>query len=324
MSRVLVYCEIQDGNIRKGSRQALSAARTISGAQIEALIIDKDGAGIASSKLGGYGVTKAFIVAYDGAYSTAVWTAAAAQAVGSSGGCIFLASHTAIAKDFTPRLGAKLGCPQISDCVEMSGSIGSIEFLKPIYAGKAFEKLKTDVSVVIATLRPNAFAENSATNGASAPQIVTQETVDPPAGQKTVVRETLKPQSKEVELTEADIIVSGGIGVGGPEGFEFLRPLQKALGAALGSSRAAVLAGWIPQSFQVGQTGKTVSPQLYIACGISGAIQHRAGMSSSKVIVAINKDPQAPIFEIADYGIAADLFKVVPPLTEAVKKIKAS
>jgi electron transfer flavoprotein alpha subunit len=323
VSKVLVFCEVQEGAIRKGSRQALTAARKIQGAEVEALIIDKEAASIAGSKLGGYGVKRAHAVNYDGAYSSAVWAAAAQQAAGG-GDCIVLASDTAIAKDFAPRLGARLNCPQVSDVIDLSGSVGALEITRPIYAGKAFEKLKTASKTVVATLRPNAFPDEPSTNGSSGPEVATLAATEPPANQKTVVREVLKPQSTEVELTEADVIVSGGIGVGGPDGFEFLRPLQKELGAALGASRAAVLAGWIPQSHQVGQTGKTVSPQLYVACGISGAIQHRAGMSSSKVIVAINKDPQAPIFEIADYGIAADLFKVVPPFIEAVKKIKSN
>ena len=322
MSRVLVFCESEAGEVRKGSRQALAAAGKIDGGEVEALLIGKDAAD-AAAKLGAYGVKRAVAVPYDGDYSTALWTAAAAEAIGSDGPCLFLASHTAISSDFTPRLGARLDCPQIPDAIELSGSVGSVEVKRPIYAGKAFQQVKTESGVAIVTIRPNAYSEEPPQEGAAAPEVVTQNAPDIPDALKTVVRETLRPETKEVELTEADIIVSGGIGVGGPEGFEFLRPLCKELGAALGSSRAAVLAGWIPQSHQVGQTGKTVSPQLYIACGISGAIQHRAGMSSSKCIVAINKDPQAPIFEIADYGVVADLFEAVPPFLEAVKKIRS-
>lgn len=300
----------------------MGAARRIAGAQIEALLIGKDAATVAA-KLGEFGVKRAIVVNYDKDYSTAVWSAAAVTAAGS-GDCLFLASHTAIAKDFAPRVAARLGAPHMADVIEMSGTLGALEFRRPIYAGKAFEQVKTAEKRVVATLRPNAFAEEGSIAGAPAPEIVTQAPPDPQASLLTVIKEVLKSASKEIELTEADVVVSGGIGVGGPEGFEFLRPLCKELGAALGSSRAAVLAGWISPDHQVGQTGKTVSPQLYIACGISGAIQHRAGMSSSKVIVAINKDPQAPIFEIADYGIVGDLFQVVPPLLEAIKKIKAS
>lgn len=320
MSRVLVFCETEGGAVRKGSRQAIGAARRLGAQKVEVLLIGKDGEAVAS-KLGALGVSRAIVVPYEGDYSTAVWAAAAAQAVGD-GDCLFLASNTAIARDFTPRLGGKLGCPQAADITELSGAPGSVQLRRPIYAGKAFEDLKSDAKRLILTLRPNAFAEEPETGG-GAPEVTKQAAPDVPANLQTKVREVLKSEKDEIDLTEADVIVSGGIGVGGPEGFEKIKPLCKALGAALGASRAAVLAGWISPEHQVGQTGKTVSPQLYIALGISGAIQHRAGMSSSKCIVAVNKDEQAPIFEIADYGIVADLFQVLPPLLEAVKKIKA-
>ena len=322
MSRVLVFCEVSDGEVRKGSRQVLGVASKIGGASVEALIIGENAEEIAP-KLGRAGAARVIAVPHDGAYDAATWTAAAAEAVGSDGDCLFLASHTAIAKDFTPRLGARLKCPHIPDAIEMKGEIGSLELKRPIYAGKAFEEIKTEARVVIATLRPNAFEEGEANEGAAAPEVTTQAAPEVPEALKSVVREVQAPETGEIDLTEADVVVSGGMGVNGPEGFEFLRPLCSELGAALGSSRAAVLAGWISSDHQVGQTGKTVSPQLYVACGISGAIQHRAGMSSSKCIVAINKDPDAPIFEIADYGVVGDLFKVVPPFLEAVKKIKA-
>ena len=322
MCRVLVFCETDEHGIRKGSRQALGAARRIGGAQVEALLIGRNATALVP-KLGELGVKKAIIVACDQDYSTALWTAAAAVAAGS-GDCILLASHTAISKDFAPRLAGRMGCAHVADAIEIAGVPGGLEFRRPIYAGKAFEQVKCTEGRVVATLRPNAFAEEALVAVAAAPEIVNQAAPDAQASLMTVIKETIKAAGEEIELTEADVIVSGGIGVGGPEGFNFLKPLCKELGAALGASRAAVLAGWIAPDHQVGQTGKTVSPQLYVACGISGAIQHRAGMSSSKVIVAINKDPQAPIFEIADYGIVGDLFQVIPPFLEAVKKIKAS
>lgn len=322
MSRVLVFCETDGDAVRKGSRQAIGAARRLGAQKVEALLIGKD-ADAAVPKLGALGVTRAIVVPHDGDYSTAVWTAAAAEAVGD-GDCLFLASNTAIARDFTPRLGGRLACPQVTDITELSGAPGSVEIRRPIYAGKAFETIKSDSKVLILTLRPNAFAEEADVAGGAAPEVVKQAAPSVPANLQTKVREVLKSEKDEIDLTEADVIVSGGIGVGGPEGFEKIKPLCKELGAALGASRAAVLAGWISPEHQVGQTGKTVSPQLYIALGISGAIQHRAGMSSSKCIVAINKDEQAPIFEIADYGIVADLFQVVPSFLEAVKKIKSN
>lgn len=320
MSRILVYCETEGSSIRKGSRQAIGAARALGPDSVEALVIGKDASGAAGA-LGALGVSKVLACNYDGDYSTAVWTAVAAEAMGE--GCLVLASHTAVARDFIPRLGGRIGCPQVADIIELSGSVGAVELKRPIYAGKAFETIKSESASLILTLRPNAFAEPGDVNG-SEPEVSEIAVPDIPENLQTKVRETVRPESKEIDLTEADVIVSGGIGVGGPEGFDFIRPLAEALGAGLGSSRAAVLAGWISPDHQVGQTGKIVSPQLYIALGISGAIQHRAGMSSSKVIVAINKDEQAPIFEIADYGVVGDLFKVMPSFLEEVKKIKAS
>jgi len=321
LARVLVFCETDGPAIRKGSRQALSAARRLPGASVEALLIGQ-AAAPAAEALAAFGVARVMVVDYEGDYATGVWVAAAAEAVGEEGTCVFLASHTAIAKDFTPRLGARLNCPQATDVIDLSGELGALQVRRPIYAGKAFETLKTSASRLILTLRPNAFAEETV-NGAAPPEVVHLKGAELPAAARTRVRETLRAEAGEIDLTEADVVVSGGIGVGGPEGFEFLKPLCRALGGALGSSRAAVLAGWISPDHQVGQTGKVVSPQLYVACGISGAIQHRAGMSSSKIIVAINKDEQAPIFEIADYGLCHDLFKVIPPLTEAIQKIKS-
>lgn len=321
MSRVLVFCETDGDAVRKGSRQAIGAARRLGAEKVEVLLVGKE-AEAAVPKLGALGVTRALVCPYEGDYSTAVWTAAAAEAVGE-GDCLILASNTAIARDFTPRLGGRLGCPHVTDITELSGSPGSVEIKRPIYAGKAFEDLKSEAGVLILTLRPNAFAEEAEAGGGE-PEVTNLSVPEVADNLQTKVREVLKSEKDEIDLTEADVIVSGGIGVGGPEGFDTLRPLCKELNAALGASRAAVLAGWISPDHQVGQTGKTVSPQLYFALGISGAIQHRAGMSSSKCIVAVNKDEQAPIFEIADYGIVADLFQVVPPFLEEVKKIKSS
>ena len=214
-------------------------------------------------------------------------------------------------RDLAPRLAAMLGVGLASDCVSFEIHDGRLVATRPIFAGKALAKVKLGGDPQIATLRPNVLAAPEPDLGAAA-------TVEPIAaitdGVRAKVVEIAGVGEGEIDVAEADIIVSGGRGVAGPEGFAPVTSLAKTLGAAVGASRAAVDAGWIEHSHQVGQTGKTVTPNLYIACGISGAIQHLAGMKTSKVIVAVNKDPEAPIFKIANYGIVGDLFDVVPLL----------
>ena len=196
---------------------------------------------------------------------------------------------------------------------------GNGSFKRPIYAGKAYRTVSPIEANYVLSIRANSFPPAPETP-APAPIEKVEAAVDA-AKIRVQVKEVVVREAGKVDLTEADVVVFGGMGVKGPEGFTFLQPLCEVLGAAIGSSRAAVLAEFIHPSHQVGQTGKTVSPSLYVACGISGAIQHKAGMSTSKCIVAINTDPDAPIFEFADYGIVADLFKVVPPLIEEFKKV---
>jgi len=194
---------------------------------------------------------------------------------------------------------------------------GKLQAVRPVYAGKAFATVDFDSAIQVATTRPNVFAV------AQCPKAGAVENVPAATGFKAIVKEILAKSGAKVDLTEADIIISGGRGMKEGANFKILEELAEALGGVVGASRAAVDAGWgIPHSMQVGQTGKVVSPTLYIACGISGAIQHVAGMSSSKVIVAINKDPEAPIFKLATYGIVGDLFEVVPELTKAAKALK--
>jgi electron transfer flavoprotein alpha subunit len=222
-------------------------------------------------------------------------------------------------KDLGPKVAAKLGCACISDAVGLKYE-GGWEVRRPIFAGKCFADVapKTDQAVV--GIRPNAFIlEEKAGAGAS-------ETFDPGldgVDAKATVQSVEAGTGGKIELTEAETIVSGGRGIKGPENYELIEKLADALGAAAGASRAIVDAGWVDYSHQVGQTGKTVGPNLYIACGISGAIQHLAGMSSSKCIVAINKDANAPIFKVADYGVVADLFDIVPALTDEVGKLRS-
>jgi len=234
---------------------------------------------------------------------------------------VILMGATAMGKDLGAKVAARLHGPFAGDCIGLKlKEDGTIVATRPIYGGKIVATVvsrKPDFQVV--TLRPNVFSVNSCKEGVS-PVIARYNTIPDLSGALAVIREVLSTAGSKVELTEADIIVSGGRGLKEAGHFSLIEALAEALGAAVGASRAAVDAGWKPHNYQVGLTGKTVSPSLYIACGISGAIQHQAGMSSSKYIVAINKDPNAPIFKIANYGIVGDLFEIVPLLTEKIKE----
>jgi electron transfer flavoprotein alpha subunit len=230
---------------------------------------------------------------------------------------------TAMGKDLAPKMAARLKTCLISDCVTLDlNDQGYLVATRPMYGGKIRAEVMSNVtSVQVATLRQNVFPVARATQASQAKLERMSVALDA-SKIKTKTREVQATPETTVELTEASTIVSGGRGLKGPENFKIIEDLAKTLGAAVGASRAAVDAGWKPHSYQVGLTGKTVSPLLYIACGISGAVQHQAGMSSSRYIVAINKDPEAPIFKIASYGIVGDLFEVVPLLTQEIKSLK--
>ncbi|OQX91246.1 MAG: hypothetical protein B6D57_00435 [Candidatus Coatesbacteria bacterium 4484_99] len=227
---------------------------------------------------------------------------------------IILISATFQGRDLAPRLSAKLNIPLISECTGINVDNSNINLIHPMFGGRAIASVSTTKDEpFIATIRPNAFPS---VDGEGNPQIE-EVKVDIPDDIQTVEVLSVEDTTGDMpDVAEAPIVVSGGRGMKGPENFKMLEELAKVLGGAVGASRSAVDEGWMPQSHQVGQTGKTISPNLYIACGISGAIQHRAGMSSSKCIVAINTDPEAEIFKIADYGIVSDLFKIVPLMIE--------
>ncbi|MEK6576585.1 MAG: electron transfer flavoprotein subunit alpha/FixB family protein, partial [Nitrospirota bacterium] len=234
-----------------------------------------------------------------------------------------LMGATAMGKDLAPGLAARLRAGLASDCIALDrDESGLISVMRPMYGGKVWAELSfSRPEFQIVTLRPNVFSAIEPMESLDVK--IEKIPVKPDHGTiRAVVIEVVAGSGSTVELTEASIIVSGGRGLKGPENFKMIEELAQALGAAVGASRAAVDAGWKPHSYQVGLTGKTVSPTLYIACGISGAIQHQAGMSSSKYIVAINKDPKAPIFKIANYGIVGDIFEVVPLLTEEIRRVK--
>ncbi len=254
-------------------------------------------------------------------YTTGAYTSVLNKLIRKEEPNAVLIGNTAMGKDLAPRLAQRLGVGLASDCTGMEKDDANfLSFKRPIYGGKAFAQVATDVKPVLATIRPNTFPLAAPDAGRTA-EIVTEAAEIDQDDLRAILKEVIIAASERPELTEANVIVSGGRGMKGPENFPILEALADVLGGAVGASRAAVDAGWIEQKFQVGQTGKTVSPTLYIACGISGAIQHLAGMSSSKVLVAINKDPEANIFNLADYGIVGDLFEIVPLLTEEIKKL---
>jgi electron transfer flavoprotein alpha subunit len=317
MAKILVFVEQRDGEVRKASFQAISEAKR-QGAEVSAVL---PGSGIAAAAggLGTWGADTVY-VADDpnlALYSSEGYAEVVAKAVEQVQPSAIFFAGTAMGRDLAPRLAAKLGVSALADVVALTMDGGAFTARRPVYSGKAFATATTaGKSPQVISLRPNVFAAEEL-GGAG-----TVVALDGLAlSIRAVVKELMAAGGGELDVAEADIIVSGGRGIKGPENFALIKSLADALGGAVGASRAAVDAGWIGHSHQVGQTGKVVSPSLYIACGISGAIQHLAGMSSSKIIVAINTDPDAPIFKIADYGVVGDLFTVIPPMVEAIKAL---
>jgi electron transfer flavoprotein alpha subunit len=317
---ILVFCELKDGQLRKPSAEALSEGRRLadaSGKKLGAMFAGASCAGSADAAK--YGADVIFCAESPAlaSYSSDAFATVLADTVKAKGATVLLAGATAVGKDVAPRTAARLGAGYASDVTGLSMVDGKLQAVRPVYAGKAFATTTFSSAVQVATTRPNVFpAAEKAGAGA-------MESVAAPAGDfKAIVKEILAKAGGKVDLTEANIIVSGGRGMKDGANFKILEELADALGGVVGASRAAVDAEWgLPHSMQVGQTGKVVSPTLYIACGISGAIQHIAGMSGSKFIVAINKDAEAPIFKLASYGIVGDLFEVVPELTKAAKAL---
>lgn len=314
----LVFVEQRNGQLRKASLEALcEAKRKAQGANVTALLVGH-GVKALASELANFANTTLVV---DGdafaAYSTEAYAAAVCEAVKKANPQYVLAAHTAMAKDFIARVAARMDAPCVTDVMELKSEGGNLMPVRPLYSGKAWAVYEIDAPLAFITLRPNVMAVDApgANAGAIEDLAVTVPNV------RARVTAVKAAEGTKIELSEASIVVAGGRGIKGPENWPVLQNLCDVLGAALGASRAVVDSGWIDHQHQVGQTGKTVSPQLYIACGISGAIQHLAGMSSSKVIVAINKDPEAPIFKFANYGIVGDVLEVVPKLTAEVKKL---
>ena len=321
---VWIVAEQREGALRKVSFELASTARKLADQLGEEVVAVLLGSGVEAmaAELGKYGVDKVFVADNPALepYTTDAHAAAVAKAVKDNDPSILLLGASTQGKDLSARLVGKLATGMATDCTDVKIADGKLLAIRPMYAGKCFGEVVVTGTPQMASLRPNVF---TIVENAKAGAVVKFDPALDAAQLKTKVLEVQKEAAGKIDVSEANIIVSGGRGMKGPEGYAILEELAKLLSAAVGASRAAVDAGWRPQSDQVGQTGKVVSPNLYIACGISGAIQHLAGMSSSKYIVAINKDAEAPIFQRADYGIVDDLFKIVPALTVEVKKLLA-
>jgi len=320
---ILVFIEQRDGRVRPVSREALGAAVKLAaelGGPVVGVCAAAADPGLAA--LGEAGAAKVLLATHEafGVYDAAGYTAAVAAAVAAVQPAVVVFPASAMGKDLTPRVAARLGVGLASDCTALAVAGGRLVATRPVFAGKAVQKLAFARTPAIVSLRPKIFAAVSVAGTAAVEPLAFSYDA---ASNRARVKEVLAASGARADLTESDVIVSGGRGLKGPEHFALVEQLAEALGATVGASRAVVDAGWRPHSEQVGQTGKTVSPKLYVAVGISGAIQHLAGMSSSRCIVAINKDAEAPIFKVADYGIVGDLFEVVPAFTEAVKKLNA-
>ena len=322
---VFVVADQRNGELRKPAKEALSEGRRLAdklGVSMEAIVL---GEGVASlaDEIASYGADKVYVV--DDPFLKYYHPMAYARVIGDlikeKQPKVVLMGGTQAGRDLLPRIAARVGAGIAPDCIGYELDGDNITAIRPAISGKVIVKIGFKSPIAMLSLRPNAFpiSEPDTSKKAEVENIAFEPT---DAEKKQVMKEFNLKETGRPELTEAEIVVSGGRGMKGPENFAMLEELADLLGAAVGASRAAVDAGWRPQSDQVGQTGKTVSPKLYIAVGISGAIQHLAGMSSSKYIVAINKDPDAPIFNVADFGIVGDLFKVVPVLIERLKKEK--
>ncbi len=323
---ILVFAEQRDGSLKKAAVEAVSEGRRVAdqlGAELHVALL---GSGLDSlaGGLEGWGIDQLHTADHPDLryYSAEGYSLVLAAMIGQLSPSVVLLPATAMGKDVAPRVAAICGAGLATDCTALSVEDGRLTAQRPVYAGKAIATVRwAGETMQMATLRPNVFAA-STRDGSGAPAAA-PFTVEGLEGKiRARVRDVEGGGGGTKDVTEADVIVAGGRGMKGAEHFSLLEDLARQLDGAVGASRAVVDSGWISHQAQVGQTGKTVSPQLYIACGISGAIQHLAGMSSSKCIVAVNKDPEAPIFKVADYGIVGDLFEVVPVLTEEIARLK--
>ncbi len=320
---ILVVGEIREGELKKIIRELITGARIIGeqgGGKISAILIGK-AAGEVAESIKDLGLNRITAVEDDvvSSYSTEGYASVLAEQIKSSQPGYVLLGATAMGRDLAPRAAAKVDGVMFSDCVDLRMEDGRVVAKRPVYSGKLFVEIAPTTKPVFITVRPNnlppAEPEGDETGISRISSGISSDMI------RAIATEVVALEGGRPDITEADVIISGGRAMKEASNFEILGELADLLGGAVGASRAAVDAGYAPQDIQVGQTGKIVNPKLYVACGISGAIQHLAGMRTSKVIVAINKDLNAPIFEKADYGVVADLFEAVPIMTREIKAI---
>jgi electron transfer flavoprotein alpha subunit len=322
MSRkVVVLGEVRDGSLRNVSFEAIAAAKTVAeGGEVVGVLVG-DSVSALSTELIQFGADRVVVVEDEKLklYTSDGYAQALLAVLDQEKPEGLVLGHTSLGKDLSPRIAGKLASGLISDATAIEVAGGNVVFTRPIYSGKAFEKKIVTGGLIFATVRPNNITplekDESRSGDVSTLSVEIKDL-------RAIIKEVVRKASEGVDLSEAKVVISGGRGVKSADGFQPLKELAAVLGGAVGASRGACDADYCDYSLQIGQTGKVVTPDLYIACGISGAIQHLAGMSNSKVIVAINKDPEANIFKVADYGIVGDLFEVVPLLTEEFKKLK--
>ena len=321
--KIFVLGDIRDGALRNVTFEAVAAAKLIAdGGEVVAALFGES-IGDEALSLIHHGADRVVKVEHSDlkGYTTDAYQQALLQLLDTEKPDGLIMGHTAQGKDLSPRIATKLNAGLVSDVVHIEIDDGEAVFTTPIYSGKAFEKVKIKDGLIIATVRPNNITplekDESRSGEVSSVEVEIKNL-------RTIIKDIVKKATGGIDLSEAKVIVSGGRGMKAAENFQLLEELGASLGAAVGASRGACDAGYCDYSLQIGQTGKVVTPDLYIAVGISGAIQHLAGMSNSKVIVAINKDPEAPIFEVADYGIVGDLFEVIPLFIEEMKSVAVS
>lgn len=319
MSKILVYLEPNNKGLKRVSYELITAA-TIIGDDVTGVLIGGNETQAKTSEE--YGLKNVLLVNFEGdsSYSSTQHSAILSRIIKSNGFDTVLFSANATGLELAPRVSVGMKSGYIADVVGIQNEAGELIIQKPVYAGKAIIKSKFNTDGKVMSLRPNVFTAVKNPTTSINIQSINAETSEAEA--KVKVTKILRNEGK-LDVLEADIIVSGGRAIKGPENYNIIENLAEVLGGAVGASRAVVDAGWRPHAEQVGQTGKTVSPTLYVAAGISGAVQHLAGMSSSKIILAINKDKDAPIFKVSDYGLVGDLFDILPKLTEKIKATKS-